>query len=496
MGCHRSSMIRSNWVSLGYLVLTAIVEAEMEVAGGRARRRMSSRDTSPDRARLGYSQQQQQSQPPQRFLRALRKVQVVYYLSRNGQLEHPHFIELPYLPSQQLRLRDVMERLTLLRGKGMPSLFSWSCKRYYKNGYVWNDLADSDVIYPADGIEYVLKGSEIIPGAYERFQHVPAKPKRIPPSHKLHLELDDEEEEGDEGEEEGTEEEEPRSGKLVAGDKTDANCSRYPRRSRGVSTDEIERVEARAPHHHGPTELPLNDSSPPSSTSSDKPLAQTLCAGGTSQRFEDGDPTPEPGLNRNSVFLQLIACGSAALKPRSTPSGGMIKAAAGPGATSASGSSGGRRSSGLHRGVVSRFAGRAAAAAADEEEMRCVVADNPRFCHPLVEDKEYFSGSIVEGSRAPPEPALKKSSSYNEERSTKLGIGAGKMENGEEERGGELKGKCIPGRRKSYGKQHATVLTVFIWTSADMHWCEEQYALKALESSHGTDAGFCCVPAE
>lgn len=24
---------------------------------------------------------------------------------------------------------DVMDRLTLLRGKGMPALFSWSCKR-------------------------------------------------------------------------------------------------------------------------------------------------------------------------------------------------------------------------------------------------------------------------------------------------------------------------------------------------------------------------------
>ncbi|KAK8969458.1 hypothetical protein KSP40_PGU003840 [Platanthera guangdongensis] len=50
----------------------------------------------------------------------------------------------------------------------MPSLFSWSCKRSYKNGYVWNDLSENDVIYPADGAEYVLKGSELI--------HAPAPP--------------------------------------------------------------------------------------------------------------------------------------------------------------------------------------------------------------------------------------------------------------------------------------------------------------------------------
>jgi hypothetical protein len=36
--------------------------------------------------------------------------------------------------------------------------------RNYKNGYVWNDLSENDVIYPSDGVEYVLKGSEIFPG--------------------------------------------------------------------------------------------------------------------------------------------------------------------------------------------------------------------------------------------------------------------------------------------------------------------------------------------
>lgn len=29
-----------------------------------------------------------------------KKVQVIYYLSRNGQLQHPHFMEVSLLPNQ------------------------------------------------------------------------------------------------------------------------------------------------------------------------------------------------------------------------------------------------------------------------------------------------------------------------------------------------------------------------------------------------------------
>lgn len=36
--------------------------------------------------------------------------------------------------------------------------------RSYKNGYVWNDLAENDIIHPSDGAEYVLKGSELVEG--------------------------------------------------------------------------------------------------------------------------------------------------------------------------------------------------------------------------------------------------------------------------------------------------------------------------------------------
>jgi hypothetical protein len=48
---------------------------------------------------------------------------------------------------------------TLLSFLGVDYIF-----RNYKNGYVWNDLSENDVIYPSDGVVYVLKGSEIFPG--------------------------------------------------------------------------------------------------------------------------------------------------------------------------------------------------------------------------------------------------------------------------------------------------------------------------------------------
>eukprot|EP00250_Pteridium_aquilinum_P010271 c19258_g1_i1 orf=792-3515(+) len=101
------------------------------------------------------------SKPPQpKPLR--RKVHVVYYLSRGGQMDHPHLLE-GYLSAAQdgLRLRDFKRWLAVLRGKSMPSTFAWSYKRSYKNGFIWHDLGDNDLIQPLCKNEYVLMGSEI-----------------------------------------------------------------------------------------------------------------------------------------------------------------------------------------------------------------------------------------------------------------------------------------------------------------------------------------------
>uniref|UniRef100_J3L5N2 SOSEKI DIX-like domain-containing protein n=1 Tax=Oryza brachyantha TaxID=4533 RepID=J3L5N2_ORYBR len=85
---------------------------------------------------------------------------VVYYLSRNGHLEHPHFMEVALASPDGLCLRDVIDRLDALRGKGMARMYAWASKRSYRNGFVWHDLADDDYIYPVAGREYVLKGTE------------------------------------------------------------------------------------------------------------------------------------------------------------------------------------------------------------------------------------------------------------------------------------------------------------------------------------------------
>ncbi|XP_008776398.2 uncharacterized protein LOC103696515 [Phoenix dactylifera] len=90
-----------------------------------------------------------------------RKVSVVYYLARDGHLEPPHFMDVPLSSAEGLYLRDVINRLDILRGRGMAAMYSWSSKRSYKNGFVWHDLSEDDFIYPVHGQEYILKGSEL-----------------------------------------------------------------------------------------------------------------------------------------------------------------------------------------------------------------------------------------------------------------------------------------------------------------------------------------------
>ncbi|KAK6234159.1 hypothetical protein QUC31_006565 [Theobroma cacao] len=115
-------------------------------------KRNQDRETSPERTMVWVESKSNKE----------RKVSVVYYLSRNGQLEHPHFIEVPLSSPQGLFLKDVIIRLNSLRGEGMANRYSWSSKRSYKNGYVWQDLSKNDFIYPSHGHEYILKGSLLL----------------------------------------------------------------------------------------------------------------------------------------------------------------------------------------------------------------------------------------------------------------------------------------------------------------------------------------------
>ncbi|KAK3024633.1 hypothetical protein RJ639_043257 [Escallonia herrerae] len=97
----------------------------------------------------------------------VRRVHIIYFLSRKGRSEHPHLIRVHHLSRNGVRLRDVKRWLSELRGKDVAESHAWSYKRKYKAGYVWQDLLDEDLITPISDNEYVLKGSEIAPTNFD-----------------------------------------------------------------------------------------------------------------------------------------------------------------------------------------------------------------------------------------------------------------------------------------------------------------------------------------
>ncbi|CAD6209955.1 unnamed protein product [Miscanthus lutarioriparius] len=145
-------------------------------------------------------------------------------------------------------------------------------------------------------------------------------------------------------------------------------------------------VSARTTSRARPVELPVEETSPPSSTSSDKPpLPQQQ----TGRRASDLLQEPVEPTRPGSMLLQLIACGS------------TVSAAAGGGGGSGKCRAEPRRSCGL----VSRLTARGGADEdEDDEEDEAAAAAaagtdlGRRFGHLAVENKEYFSGSIVEGA--------------------------------------------------------------------------------------------------
>ncbi|KAK7318573.1 hypothetical protein RJT34_03276 [Clitoria ternatea] len=339
--------------------------------------RGSHRDASPDRAKICRLKQR---------VKPARKVQVVYYLSRNGLLEHPHFMELTLLPNQPLRLKDVLDRLMALRGSGMPLQYSWSSKRSYKSGYVWYDLAVKDIIHPAEGGEYVLKGSELVEGCSERFQQLNVRNKQaIQGNYNYDYSS---KRKSEEYEEEYEEEQEKTSN-------TSSTTTPHSRCSRGVSTEEVgdDQEEREGQNNENKN-----------ATTTKPTLAEKL-----NQRMNGNQAVTSAAAaapSRYSVLLQLIACGS---------------------------NSGSAELKGKQEGRVSNVGSK------QRESVEMVVSENPRLLGNLVpEEKEYFSGSLVDSLKAHQgEPVLKKSNSYNEERRSRLGI---------EEKGG-VKEKCIPLRK-------------------------------------------------
>ncbi|CAH8270647.1 unnamed protein product [Arabidopsis lyrata] len=355
-----------------------------------------------------------------------RRVQVVYYLTRNGHLEHPHFIEVISPVNQPLRLRDVMNRLTVLRGKCMPSQYAWSCKRSYRNGFVWNDLAENDVIYPSDCAEYVLKGSEItdkfqevhvnrpLSGSIEETPKSRLHRSKLKPQNRTTSFDDSELYVEEDGEYELYEE------------KTSYTSSTTPksRCSRGLSTETIESTEQKPILVKKEQDLQVR--SHLSELTRSNPVVKP-CRLDVSTRVEDGDPV-EPGSGRGSMWLQMISCGHIAATKYYAPSVMNPR----------------QKEENLRKGVLCKNIVKKTVVD-DEREMIRFMSENPRFGNPQAEEKEYFSGSIVESvsqERVTAEPSLRRSNSFNEERSKIMEMAKETIKK-EEERS-IVKVKCIP----------------------------------------------------
>ncbi|KAK1435120.1 hypothetical protein QVD17_00880 [Tagetes erecta] len=439
---------------------------------------------SPDRAKVWkersprYKQRQPETVAETELRQKSQKVAVVYYLCRNRQLEHPHFIEVPLSSSEGLFLRDVIEKLNVLRGRGMASMYSWSCKRSYKSGFVWHDLCEDDLILPANGNEYVLKGSELVEevnsGRFAptvKLQNLKQLPE--PPSARSQddsssstsmsgrdtkISQDDELSPPVRLSSSSGVSPESRGGKSStsngclslteykiykndgladASTQTEENVKANKARetcTRGVSTDDIA-LNSLSPCSKDDSEIQI-DPSPPSSSSTSSSLGKTETLESlikadaskyiSSRRLEEGQMPISSKLRTTDMLMQLISCGSISVKDHSF---GLIP-------------------SYKPRFSDSKFPSPLFSTSVMLGELDC-LPDNPRFTSMRLEDKEYFSGSLVE-TKLPKEEGiatLKRSSSFNADRTHNADSVLDKEET-------TTRSKCIPKSLKpSFGKQ-------------------------------------------
>ncbi|KAK4780552.1 hypothetical protein SAY87_016658 [Trapa incisa] len=220
---------------------------------------------------------------------------VVYYLcQQNGQLQQPHFIEVPLSSSfhgLSLYLRDFISRLDHMRGKGMASIYSWSSKRRYKNGFVWQDLTEDDIIYPSHGNEFILKGSELLdPSA--RLSLCSSNPRSaIAPPSPEHSDFEE-------------------TGTAARNAWTRTDVVVKPERTRSLlSSAELSKEDIVSPPMSGSSRETLEESPV-------KPHRRLMLwpRGGTGNNDGSGSPAGGSRLKASSVLMQLISCGSIPFK--------------------------------------------------------------------------------------------------------------------------------------------------------------------------------------
>ncbi|KAM7492077.1 hypothetical protein LguiA_034998 [Lonicera macranthoides] len=241
-------------------------------------------------------------------------VPVIYYLSRNGHLQHPHFMEVPLSSSRGLFLKDVINRLNFLRGKGMPTMYSWSSKRSYKNGYLWHDLSEDDLIHPTNGHEYVLKGSELHQNSLSFISDTTASSTQTPPETNDSSQASNFPRTARRKNQSWSSFDNPQeyrvykseSSRDLAGKFTDAATQTVEQRKRGLESAE---------HDNYRVELSRGELSPPPSNSSSEGLDGVSGSRDIDRSADTRDRTvsdehPSGRMKASLVLKQLISCGS------------------------------------------------------------------------------------------------------------------------------------------------------------------------------------------
>ncbi|KAM7260067.1 hypothetical protein ACFE04_015808 [Oxalis oulophora] len=357
-----------------------------------------------------------------------RKVPIVYYLSRNGQLEHPHFMEVPFSSTHGLYLKDVINRLNVLRGNGFASLYSWSSKRSYRNGFVWHDLSENDFIHPAHGQEYVLKGSELLEDPSINLKRVEKTTSfRAPENHKLSHDDNASDFSSRRRNQSWTSVDfneykvyksetcdESSARRLAADVATQTDDKRRRRRQIREEKEEEEIVEDLRLHEEKTqqmcntgdqsTELSRGEISPPPSDSSPETLETLMKADGPLSLNTNNQNTNDNDLNRTSennfpsgrmkasaVLMQLISCGSISFRD------------CGPTTSN--------RDQGFS--LTGTYKGPRLPRGGGVDNRVGTTKDIVSFPRVKLEDKEYFSGSLIETKKEEAPVGLKRSNSYN-----------------------------------------------------------------------------------
>ena len=286
----------------------------------------------------------------------------------------------------------------------MRDLSDFFLFRSYRNGYVWHDLSEDDVIQPTQGAEYVLKGSELLHGDggaaagcshatsaassgsdkssnFSESQFSPLR-RNKKPWHSFEL-----------AEYKVFKAESTDDSSVKA---ADASTQTDERRQWRMAIQREEQIRSSVPDHE---ELSREEISPPPSSSSPDTLETLIradviaAAGGLSLRDQEHGTGNHSNVRTRAsqMLMHLISCGSFSVKDHGFSLVSQY------------------RSRLPHRPELG----------ADKEEI-CTDNGRSRSIFPALEAKEYFSGSLIEtkkGDESESEPPLlKRSSSFNAER--------------------------------------------------------------------------------